>query len=104
VPDTPVTAILDGIRERAAHADRVLTFKVPGNFGEAAARSQADVPLLLAAVEAALELAGRWSQDRFKGTSTIEWHHQQCAERLREAITAALGGKEGSEEEGARNG
>jgi hypothetical protein len=55
-PAVPAAAILAQIRERAAHADRVLAFKVPGNFAEAAARSQADVVPLLAAVERVLEL------------------------------------------------
>jgi hypothetical protein len=50
----PAAAWLDGVRERADHADRVL--RSGGNFGEAAARSQADVPRLLAAVEAVLKL------------------------------------------------
>jgi hypothetical protein len=52
--DTDPAAWLDGVRERADQADHVL--KAGGNFGEAAARSQADVPRLLAAVEAVLKL------------------------------------------------
>jgi hypothetical protein len=55
MPDTDAAAAwLNGVRERAEHAERVL--RLGGNFGEAAARSQADVPRLLAAVEAVLKL------------------------------------------------
>jgi hypothetical protein len=53
MPDD-LAATLAGIRERADHADRVLKFG--GSFTEAAARSQADVPILLAALEAVLKL------------------------------------------------
>jgi hypothetical protein len=53
-----------------------------------------DAPVLLAAVEAVLKVADEWEQDRYKGTSTLEWIHQRCAERLREAITRELTGKE----------
>jgi hypothetical protein len=55
MPD--LSATLSGIKERAAHADRVL--KSGGNFSEAAARSQRDVPSLVAAVEAVLKFHTR---------------------------------------------
>jgi hypothetical protein len=79
------------VRERADHADRVLT--LGGNFGEAAARSQADVPLLLAAVEAVLKLAGEFNVE--------DGHYPDPGDppvsrgdRIRETITAKLLGKE----------
>jgi hypothetical protein len=119
-PDAGPAAILAGIRERAAHADRVLTFKVPGNFGEAAARSQADVPVLLAAIQRLSELADEWDADaaeldcdiaRARKSPHASDHAQArtdealagelrgCGAKLREAITAALTGKEGTEDE-----
>ena len=51
--DDRVASTLAEIRERAANADQAYRFG--GNFSEAAARSQADVPRLLKAAEAVLK-------------------------------------------------
>jgi hypothetical protein len=95
MPDTgPAAAWLNGVRERADHADQV--FRLGGNFGEAAARSQADVPRLLAAVEAVLErhqpVGLSWGSAKVCGRCRDSW---PCGEV--QAITAKLLGKERSD-------
>ena len=79
-----VTALLAGIKERAAHADRVLKF---GGSFRVTARSQADVPRLVAAVEAVLALTDKPST----GIPPIV---------IREAITRELSRAQLSEEAG----
>lgn len=62
-------------------------------------REQArDVPRLLAAVEAALALAGKWEYGPVDGTSALtedrDWVRADCGAGLREAVARALLGEE----------
>lgn len=65
-----------------------------GEFG----RSARDVPRLLAAVEEALKLAGKWECEPIDGTSALtedrDWVRADCGAGLRETITRALLGEE----------
>ena len=87
--DDRVASTLAGIRERSAAA---LEFPASGfaeNSIRCCAQSAMDVPLLLAAIEAALKAADGWKYI----------HSARCARELRAAITAELTGtgKEGSD-------
>ena len=76
----PVAAALDEIRERAGYAKEYMQ-------GDPMPSSLDDVPRLLAAVEAALNLTARW-----QSFGDGEDAQSECANELREAITAALSG------------
>jgi hypothetical protein len=111
------SAILAGIRERRA---RVVAANLNADaFNDAYAAmvrlAREDSALLLAAVGAVLELADDWTatsdelDDRTEHPGTDEearpilqgeaLAYNSCAQHLREAITSALTGKEGSEDE-----
>jgi hypothetical protein len=90
MPDD-LASTLDEVRGRYAHGAKITA------TGRDVCASADDVPRLAAAVEAVLKVADEWEQDRYKGTSTLEWIHQRCAERLREAVTRELTGKEGGD-------
>ena len=88
MPDDPA-ALLSPIRERSGAA---LEFPLSG-FAEdsirACTQSAMDVPRLLAAVEAALKLAGKWDAERLRLDTEA---YEICARALRAAITTALVG------------
>jgi hypothetical protein len=93
-----VTAALAAIRERAAHADRALKF---GGSFRVTARSQADVPRLVAAVEAVLK--EHQPVNRGEGLEPIcsTCHRGFWPCPTVQAITAALSGEEAGGEEHA---
>ena len=82
--DTDPSATLSAIRERG--------YRNGATGAECARLSDAaavDIPVLVAALEAALKLADEWKTFAAPGDAQDE-----CADELREAITAALAGKE----------
>lgn len=98
----PAVSALDGIRERVA----TLLPMYPDSHYMIDALVQ-DVSRLVAAVEAALKLADDLDAEAARllataarlrtgatGTQNRAWAHRDCAKALREAITAALTGKE----------
>jgi hypothetical protein len=108
-PDDPAAAILAGIRERAKWTSSADGIAAPGATAEKSAR---DVPALLGAVERLLEVADDWTaesdelDDLAEKPGTDEegrpimqgqaMAYSSCAQDLRETITAALAGKEGT--------
>jgi hypothetical protein len=83
-PDTPVSAILAGIKDRYAHGAKITA------TGRDVCASADDIPLLLAAAEAALKLADEWEADSLIVDPEIA---------LRRVITAALAGEEAGSDE-----
>ena len=93
MPDADPASTLAAIRE---DNDRVIALCA---IAPAAVRQLADhdVPALLAAVEATLKLADEWRAAGCPESAEEEalmWREIECGDRLRAAITAALGGKE----------
>lgn len=94
-PADPVAAYLEEVRKRAAltkpsaHGYTPRGEQLPGGPADdwliANLEAAADVPRLLAAVEAALGLAPHW--ERFGDGQDAQ---SECAKELREAITGAL--------------
>jgi hypothetical protein len=98
-PDPDLLAAeLAGIRERSQRASAAGAFSARGAYPEAISRSAADVPRLLAAVEAVLALAGEF--DTEDGTTPedaqILGRPVSRGDRIRQAITRELLGKEGT--------
>jgi len=87
----PVRAELARIRNRAA-----LAYASPA----AAGASAADVPRLLAALDAVLGMPGKWDEIDDGPVSALTedrgWVRAACARDLREAITRELLGEEGA--------
>jgi len=105
--DADPSAILAGIRARHLYIDGPA-------YVEDIRASADDVPLLLAAVGAALELPGGWEQETARldalaqstadpqsrvATSMRAQAFEECARKLRAAITAALTGEEAGSDE-----
>ncbi len=87
---TDLTTALAEIRERY----RESFTRLPGD-GWPHVNSADDVPRLLAAVDAALRLAGDWDRPSICRDDSVEGV-RDCGFVLREAITSALNGRETS--------
>ena len=97
-----VAAILAGIRERYRKSFVTLPGGPPGSDAWTHVHSADDIPRLLAAVEAGLAAADMLPPQAPPSSALEEdrmWIRSECADMIREAITAALTGTQLGEDE-----
>ena len=108
-PDPGPSATLEAIRDRAGVVAKLGPPRPGGDLINAAHRSAADVPSLVAALEAALKLADDWKAEAARmepsGADAVQpampgnylvsgriGALEDCVQELREGITRALNG------------